>query len=315
MKKEKSLASKIISYIITIILFILAFKLFGIYKTNNFNEFIKAEANMGVSEFKRDKDTKYSKTRSYEIISPEQNNAAFYTKLDVEPDTVYRVSCMIKTKDVIPSEANTDGGASICIIESSENSKSITGTSDWQKVEMLFNSKNRQSVDIGFRLGGNYGTAKGQAWFSDFKVEKGITSNDSTWNVGCFVFKNIDVNIKNEEYKFSLTTSDLDDIKADMQKFKETCKTLTNGKLNITYQIIEIDEPITTISRSDEHGYYIDPYDINELVEDKILEEEFDYVFAAVRMGNEKQQIPVNDWIGLRKYGHLWNRIFKYKNV
>ena len=43
------------------------------------------------------------------------------------------------------------------------------------KIEMIFNSKDREEVDIGFRLGGYLGNCTGTAWFSDFTFEEGTT--------------------------------------------------------------------------------------------------------------------------------------------
>ena len=43
------------------------------------------------------------------------------------------------------------------------------------------------------------------------------------------------------------------------------------------------------------------------------LDNNYDYIFAAVKMGDNDKEIPVNNWVGLRKYGFIWNRIFKYK--
>lgn len=315
MKKRKSIASKISSWIFMIILLVLVYKLFGIYKINYFNGFTKAESNIGISKFSRDNTVKYSEGNSYKIVSEIQNNAAFYKKIEVKPNTAYKVTCMVKTENVIPSDNNTDGGANICIIEGAEISKSVTGTSDWQKIQMIFNSQDKTSVEIGFRLGGNSGTALGTAWFSDFKVEKGIIPEDSNWKFACFIFKNIDVNIDGNEMDFTMSLSDIENIKSDMKRFQTSCKKMSNNQMQVEYDIYEIDNPITTISYSDEHGYYIDPYDINDVIEDKVLEKEYDYIFAAIRMGNEKKAIPVKDWIGLRKYGLIWCWIFKYKNA
>ena len=80
-------------------------------------------------------------------------------------------------------------------------------------------------------------------------------------------------------------------------------------KCGVKYKIYEIDEPITTISYSKEHSYYIDPYDVNQYIEDIVLENEFDYIFITLRMGNDQKEIPVKEWIGLRKYGLIWNWI------
>lgn len=309
MRRNESIFSKILSWIFFIVLLIAIYLLFGIFKDNFFNGFIKGESTLGISHFSRDKEIKYSNGNSYKLYSPELNNAAFYKEVEVTPNTTYRVTCYVKTEDVIPEKENSDGGANICIIEAPEISKSITGTNDWQKIEMMFNSQGRTKVQIGFRLGGNTGTAKGTAWFSDFKLEKGITQDDNIWNVGCFIFKNLDVNIDGQEYKFSISMSDIQDIKNDMQRFKTTCQELSRDKMKVKFTIHEINEPITTISYSNQHGYYVDPYDVNKLIEDVVFEKEYDYIFAAVRMSNEEQKIPVNDWIGLRKYGSIWNRI------
>lgn len=311
MKKEKSTASKIVSWIFIIILLFAIYKLIGIYKLHYFNGFTKAEANMGISEFYRDSEVKYSKSDSYKIISDKQNDAAFYKEIEVKPNTTYRVSCMIKTQDVVPSAKNTDGGANIGLIEQAEISKSITGTNEWQKVEMMFNSQDRTTVKIGFRLGGNSGTAQGTAWFSDFKLEKGLTVDDTKWKVGCFIFKNIDVTIDGQRMNFSMSLSDIESVKSNMQRFKTACKTLSKDKMTVDYEIQELNETITTISYSDEHGYYIDPYDVNTAIENIALDNEYDYIFIVLRMGNDDKAIPVNEWIGLRKHGFIWSRIFK----
>ena len=176
---------------------------------------------------------------------------------------------------------------------------------------MCFNSQNRTSVKIGFRLGGNSGKAKGIAWFSDFKIEKGIKSEDTTWNVACFIFKNIDVTINNERYQFTMSSSDIQSVKSNMDRFKTSCKKLSDGRMQVSYKIYETDEPIKTISYSDEHGYYIDPYDVNQYIEDIVLQDEFDYIFITLRMGNDDKEIPVKDWVGLRKYGLIWSRFFR----
>lgn len=305
MKKNKTS-----SYIFMGIMIIIIYFLFGVYKSHYFNGFIKAETTIGIAEFKRDKDIKYSKDDSYKIISPTQNDAAFYKEIQVEPHTPYRVTCMVKTENVVPSAVNTDGGACISIIEQPEISKSITGTSDWQKVELMFNSKNRTSLKIGFRLGGNIGTASGTAWFSDFKLEKGLNIEDATWNVACFIFENTDVEINGEKMAFSMSNSEIEAVKNDMDDFKISCKQLSNRQMQVDYEIYNIKEPITTISYSEEHEYYIDPYDVNKIIEQTVLENNYDYIFVAVKMGDEEKEIPVANWVGLRKHGFIWNRFF-----
>ncbi len=302
--------NKILSWIYVVIMIVIIYILFGVYKSYYFNGFVKAETTVGISQFKRDSDIKYSKSDSYKIISPVQNDAAFYKEIEVEPNTPYKVTCMVKTENVIPSGINTDGGACISIIEDSEISKSVTGTSDWQQIELLFNSKNRTSIKIGFRLGGNSGTAEGTAWFSEFKLEKGLQIEDSNWKVACFIFENTDVEINGEKMNFAMTLSEQQAVKNDVERFSSTCRQFSDGKMHVDYDIYNITEPLNTISYSEEHGYYFDPYDVNTMIEDIVLENNYDYIFAVTKMGNNEKEIPVSNWVGLRKYGFIWYRIF-----
>lgn len=308
MKKDKTL-----SRIMMIIMIIVIIILFNIFKSHYFNGFTKAEITVGISEFRRDNSVKYSNMDSYKIVSPSLNDAAFYKEIQVEPHTPYRLTCMVKTEDVIPDAVNTDGGACISIIESSEVSKSIRGTNDWQKLELMFNSKNRTTIKLGFRLGGNTGKAQGTAWFSDFKLEKGLKSSDTNWNMACFIFDNTEVEINGKKMSFSMSLAEKQAIKEDMYDFQASCKRFSDRKMNINYKIYEIEEPITTVSYSEEHQYYFDPYDVNKLIEDIVLENNYDYIFCAIKMGNNETEIPVSNWVGLRKYGFIWNWIFKYK--
>ena len=124
--------SSIISWIITIILIIVAINL---YQKTNFNEYTRSEQNLHISKFERDSKEKYSKSNSYKIVSEKNNDAAFYKKVKVEKNKPYKVTCMVKTADV-KSEENISGvGAQISVIGTTEKSVSVTGTTEWQKIE------------------------------------------------------------------------------------------------------------------------------------------------------------------------------------
>ncbi len=128
--------SSIISWIITIILIIVAINL---YQKTNFNEYTRSEQNLHISKFERDSKEKYSNSQSYNILSEKNNDAAFYKKVKVEKNKPYKVTCMLKTADV-KSEENISGvGAQISVIGTTEKSVSVTGTTEWQKIEMIFN--------------------------------------------------------------------------------------------------------------------------------------------------------------------------------
>lgn len=304
----------IITWIIIIVILIFAFEF---YKTNNFNEFVRSEANLRTSEFKRDKETKCSKTASYQIISNTENDAMFSKKVKVERNTPYKVTCMVKTENVVAENDISGVGAQIAILGTSEKSIAITGTQEWQKIEMIFNSKNRDEVDIGFRLGGYLGNCTGTAWFSDFTLEEGTLSENKNWKFACFIFENTDVIVNGKEVKLSMTDTDIADIKDTIGRFETTTKNLSEDKMTANCDIYKIQEPINKLTYDDEFGYYVAAEDVEKSIKDIVQQNDYDHIFVIIRLGNEeyKNDIQINDWIGLRINGLLWNRIFKYKTT
>ncbi len=312
---EKSKGSKIANIIFTIIALIIIYQLCILYKTYSFAEFTKAEYNRGTTKFSRDKDITYTYDYSYKMESKDFNDSMFYKKVNIKPNTPYKLSCMVKTENIETENGKSNGGAQISILDSTECSENLTGTNDWQKLEFIFDSKNRETVEIGYRLGGNENKAKGTVWFSDFKLEEGIKDNSNNWNMVCFIVKNLDVNINNKNVKISMSLSDIEKMKNNMNRFKTSANKLSKNKMTVDYDIYEIDEPIKSITYSDEYGYYLDPSDVKDVLKDYLKKEEYDYIFVATKLGDNYKniEIPVNDWIGLRSYGFIWSRIFKYK--
>lgn len=304
--------------VFTIIVVIALAILFNIYKKNYFNDFTKAVTNQQAeTKLTRDSKVKYSKSNSYKIENKQFNDAIFYKEIDVEPDTPYRISCMVKTENVKCEDPKRDAGAMIWIMDTYEYSVPVTGTSEWQEIELIFNSKNRTKIPVAFRIGGNQNNCIGTAWFSDFKLEKGTKNADTEWNVGCFILKNVDVNIDGQQMKFRTNSEDIRNVYENMLRYKQTAAEISNNKMSVKYDVFEIEEPVTTISYDEEHGYYISPDDTKGLIYDKIKENEYDHVFVVVRMEDEKGEftIPIKgNWVGLRSNGHLWNRIFNSKN-
>lgn len=312
---KKRLGAKIVDIIFFIIVILILVKVLGIYKKHNYNEFTKAENVIGITKFTRDKEETYTYNYSYKLESKDFNDAIFYKKIKVKPNTPYKLTCMVKTSDVVNENGKTTGGAQISVANTTECSESIVGTNDWQKLEFIFDSKNREEMEIGFRLGGNDTKTKGTVWFSDFKLEQGIKDNSSNWNVACFIIKNVNVNIDNQNIKLNMGISDIQDMKENMERFKSSAKELSNGKMTVDYDIYEIDEPVESVTYSEEFAYYLDPVDVKDIIKEYLKKEEYDYIFVAVRLGDnyENVEIPVNDWIGLRRNGFKWNRFFKYK--
>ena len=302
----------IISWIIIIAILIVAF---NFYKSNNFNEFVRSEMELYTSEFKRDSEIKYSKADSYRIVSNTANDATFYKKVKVQKNMPYKVTCMVKTENVISEDDISGVGAQISVIGTTEKSIAITGTQDWQKIEMIVNSKDREEVDIGFRLGGYLGKCTGTAWFSDFTFEEGALNESNNWNFACFIFENTDVVVDGKEVKISVTDNDISVIRDTIKRFKTTVSDLSQHKMTADCDVYKIQEPITKLSYDEEFGYFVAAEDVENSIKDVIKQNDYDHIFVIIRLGNEqyKDDIQINDWIGLRIYGLLWNRIFKYK--
>ncbi len=310
-KSNFKLIKNIISIVISVILIYVAYT---IYQKYNFNDYIKAEYNIGISNFERDSNVKYGDTNSYKIENTNYNDAMFYKTIEVTPNTPYKVTCKIKTQDVKTSKENTDAGAHISIKDELVKSDNVTGTTDWTEVTLYFNSKNKEKIDLGFRLGGNEDTAIGTAWFSDFTIESGIQEESNTWNFLCLLFDYVDVNIDNKNIKLSLTQTDKNDMSNCMRYFQTAMQEMSLNKMKVTYKIEEITTPITQLSYDEENGYYVSGYNIKDVLDPYIEEGKYDHIFVAFRTGDINQQgaIPVNDWIGL---GSMEYRGLGYSNI
>ena len=305
--------NKIANFITWIIIIIILIVAFNFYKKNNFNEFVRSELNLHTSEFKRDNDVKYDeKISSYKIISNNVNDATFYKKVKVQKNMPYKVTCMVKTENVIPENDLSGVGAQISIIGTTEKSVAITGTQDWKKIEMIFNSKDREEVDIGFRLGGYLGQCTGTAWFSNFTFEEGTSSQNNNWKFACFIFENTDVVVNGKEVKLSMTDTDISDIRSTIKRFGSTVKELSENKMTADYDTYIVREPKKKLTYEKEFGYYVAAEDVENSIKDVVKQNEYDHIFVIIRLGNEeyKNDIKINDWIGLRFYGLLWNRLF-----
>lgn len=302
MKTFFKIVGKIISFSITAFLI---FAIVYIYTNYYFNDYNKAIMNADITSFYRDNEIKMNEKKSYCIDSTEFNDAMFFKNITVEKNTAYKVSCYIKTENVINEEEKSEGGANICIQDTVEKSKSIVGTSDWEYVSFYFDSKNRENIDICFRLGSYDSKSKGKVWFSDITLEKGEKEDSTNWNVACIILKNLDVNIENTNYAYGMSENDIELTKENIERFKNFIETETNEKLTISYDVIEVATEIDTISYDEENLYYIDPLDIKKQVGEFLESRNYNHIFVVTRMGNTINEIPVNSWIGLGGMDYL----------
>ena len=274
---------------------------YEIYESNNFKDYKKSVAIQDITEFKKDNDIKYSSQRSYKIESPEFNDAMISKEIKVTKNKSYKVTCMVKTKDVESQSNKSGSGAHISLEGTTYRSIAVVGTTDWQKIELIFNAKNEENVSIGLRLGGSSGNCKGTAWFSDIKVEQGVPDSSNEWNFACFIYNNTDVTIDNKNVKLSVTSNDVSDIKNTIRRFQDACITLSDKKMSAKCDIYSIDKPLSHLSYDDEFGYYVAPEDVEQDIKATINANNYDHIFVVMRLGDEtyKDDIQVNDWIGL----------------
>ncbi len=293
---------KIFSYLIMFTAIIVLIVFYNKYNFNNFDKNIRLK---NATNFVRDSKVKYSKSPSYKIENTNYNDAMFSQTISVKPNTPYKVTCMVKTNNVQKQNKNADGGVYICLNGSEESSKGLEGTNEWQEISLMFNSKNKTEVNVGFRLGGNENLVKGEAWFSNFKLEKGVSSSSNVWNMVCFIFPSIDVNVKvngkEENVNLKMSDDDIYTVQTNLNRFKSSIKEISNNKIKINYDEYIISEPIKNISYDEENAYYISANDVYEYINSYVEEKEYDHIYIAFRMA-DKQSGNVtltSDWIGL----------------
>lgn len=302
MKNKKKVFNNIIS---TAIMAIAIIALVVVYNKYNYNDFVKSVQTREKTTFTRDREIKCSKMDSYKIESNDYNNAMFYKTIAVTPNTPYKISCKVKVKDVENKNNTKNGGAHICIMEDAEASIMINGTQDWQEISLLFNSKNRDKINIGFKLGGYQEESKGTAWFSDFKLEAGSAQNNGNWKFGCFIFPKIDVDVnvngKTEHVYLKMSDNDVQDLKNDMDRVKDTIAIMSKNKMRIDYDLLVINEPIKTLSYDEDNGYYVSPEDVYDYINSYVVKNEYDHIYVCIRMADVQagNTLLINDWIGL----------------
>lgn len=236
-RKEKGKISTIFNIILVIIAIITIYYVWHLYRINDFGDFVKAEYSTGISEFTRDDNVKYSDKYSYKIESQQFNDALIYRNIDVEKNTLYRVTAMVKYENVENEKEDSEGGVNIGIMDTTEKSNSLVGNGDWQSLVFQFDSKNRTNVDIAFRLGAYDDNSKGTVWFSDFKLEKGKKDENNNWNFICLIMKNLEVEIEKDGVKtktnLNLKPSEIALIENNMKRFQTSMKEMSQ-RINVS---------------------------------------------------------------------------------
>ena len=309
LREEKGKISIIFNIILVIIAIVAIYYVWHIYRINDFGQYEKAEYTMGLSNFTRDDKIKYSNKYSYKIESKEFNDALIYRNIDVEENTLYRVTAMVKYENVENEKDESEGGVNIGIMDTTEKSDSLTGSGEWETLSFEFDSRNRNNVDIVFRLGSYDDNSKGTVWFSDFKLDKGKKDTNNNWNFICLIMKNLEVDIEKNGIKtktnLNLQPSEISLIESNMKRFQNSMKEMSKGLMTVTYKTILVEKPITSISYNDDYGNYIATSNIEEILKRYVDDGgiEYDHIFVAYKLGEDlhEERIRTGDWIGLRR--------------
>ena len=112
------------------------------------------------------------------ISSANGADAAWQTRVAVDPQSRYRLSGWIRTKVLVPGSSR---GALLNIHELKAATKAVTGTSDWTKVETVFDTGARSEITVNALFGG-WGTATGSVLYDDLKLERlGDSASAAAW--------------------------------------------------------------------------------------------------------------------------------------
>ncbi|OQB24762.1 MAG: putative dolichyl-phosphate-mannose--protein mannosyltransferase [Firmicutes bacterium ADurb.Bin182] len=100
------------------------------------------------------------------IVNYVENDSRLCLPIKCEPDSYYRISCDVKTKN-----AAGGVGANVSVEDSLATSKAVLGTNDWQRVELVGKTGSGQNeLTVAVRLGGYGALSLGEAWFDNFSV-------------------------------------------------------------------------------------------------------------------------------------------------
>ncbi len=107
---------------------------------------------------------------SLRIENSGEDDTMVVQKVSVKPKTRYRLSAMIKTKDVVPAKAGSNGGAVVAIRGGYEKSESVEKTKAWRTVTFEFDTGPKTEIEVGPRLGFYSATVTGTAWFAEVSL-------------------------------------------------------------------------------------------------------------------------------------------------
>jgi len=108
--------------------------------------------------------------RSVAIASTDGADIGWSINRPVEPFARYRLSGWIKTENVGTRKGGRGALLNLHTMQPAAT-KALTGTHDWTKVEVEFDTAEHDAVQVNCLFGG-WGLATGKAWYDDLRLEK-----------------------------------------------------------------------------------------------------------------------------------------------
>ena len=143
---------------------------------------------MPYSQFSRDYDNAHSGGSSLRIKSPTANDAWLWQPVAVEPETPYVLTGWIKTENV-----SAGVGANLSIVGTWTHTEGFTGTNDWTRVSLWFNSGANTQITIGARLGYWSSLCSGTAWFDDLRLRPiKLDGTHPSWKILVLIYDKTD---------------------------------------------------------------------------------------------------------------------------
>ncbi len=102
------------------------------------------------------------------VESRRGGDLGWFHRLEVEPNSLYKLSGWIKTENVEPT---TGRGVVLELSGNNNSTKPLTGTNDWTRVEVLIRPGSEREIQVNGTFG-NRGLATGRAWFDDVQLER-----------------------------------------------------------------------------------------------------------------------------------------------
>lgn len=140
------------------------------------------------------------------------NDARIEQTVSVSPNSYYRITCRVKTKNVVGG-----AGANVSVLLSIARSEGVFGDTDWQTLTLIGKTASDQTeIDVALRIGGYSAESSGEAWFDDVSVvkisesEAGSRVSDFTHVVGGSSSNNNNLNESESEKKERIESEALD---------------------------------------------------------------------------------------------------------